>query len=159
MRPRCHRKWRPVFCQEFEFFQFLWKEKKRGHPCSHHSSRSFSRWKVMVPKVTPYDVDLDPFASCPDIQSVCEINVPNDIQPLNTLKLCKNVRQEDAVAVVWKVFDVLGERISTTEAPSRIFTSASDGPPARKSAAMYAEVSLLISCSSMGKTLKWRHHR
>ena len=65
----------------------------------------------MVPKVTPYDVDLDPFASCPDIQSVCEINVPNDIQPLNTLKLCKNVRQEDAVVVVWKVFDVLGERI------------------------------------------------
>ena len=44
----------------------------------------------MVPKVTPYDVD----------QAVCEINVPNNIQPSNIVKLSKIVRQEDAVAVV-----------------------------------------------------------
>ena len=24
MRPRCHRKWRRVFCEKLEFFQFLW---------------------------------------------------------------------------------------------------------------------------------------
>ena len=33
---------------------------KTGHSCCHHSSRSFFRWKVMVPKVTPYDDDLVP---------------------------------------------------------------------------------------------------
>ena len=60
MKPRCHCKWRRVFCEKFEFFQFLWKESKPGHSCSHLSSRSFSRWKEMVPKVTPYDVDLGP---------------------------------------------------------------------------------------------------
>ena len=38
----------------------LWKESKTGHSCSHRSSRSSSRWKVMVPKVTPYDADLGP---------------------------------------------------------------------------------------------------
>ena len=74
----CHRKWRRLFCEKLqffqffhwssfsffgkkaklEFFQFLWKESKTGH--SHRSSRSSSRWKVMVPKVTPYDVDLGP---------------------------------------------------------------------------------------------------
>ena len=43
---------------------------------------------------------MAPFASCPGLQAVCEINVPNNIQPSNTLKLSKNVRQEDAVAVV-----------------------------------------------------------
>ena len=43
---------------------------------------------------------LAPFASCAGLQAVCEINVPNNIQPSNTLKLSKNVRQEDAVAVV-----------------------------------------------------------
>ena len=42
------------------FFQFLWKEHKTGHSCSHRSSRSSSRWKVMVSKVTPYNVDLGP---------------------------------------------------------------------------------------------------
>ena len=60
------------------------KKRKTGHSCSHRSSRSSSRWKVMVPKVTPYDVDLAPFAFCPDLQAVCEINVPNNIQPSNT---------------------------------------------------------------------------
>ena len=59
MRPRCHRKWRRVFCEKLEFFQFLWKESKTGHSCSRRSSSS-SRWKVMVPKVTPYDSDLGP---------------------------------------------------------------------------------------------------
>ena len=49
---------RRVFWEELEFFQFLW-ENKTGHSCSHRSS-SFSMWKVMVPKVTPYDVDLSP---------------------------------------------------------------------------------------------------
>ena len=28
MRPRCHRKWRRVFCEKLEFFQFFWKESK-----------------------------------------------------------------------------------------------------------------------------------
>ena len=43
------------------FFKlFFWKERKTGHSCSHRSSRSSSGWKVMVPKVTPYDVDLGP---------------------------------------------------------------------------------------------------
>ena len=60
MRPHCHCKWRQVFCEKLEFFQFLWKESKTGHSCSHCSSRSCSRWKVMVPKVTPYDIDLGP---------------------------------------------------------------------------------------------------
>ena len=60
MRLRCHRKWRPVFCEKLEYFQFLWKESKTGHSCSHRSSRSSSRWKLMVSKVTPYDVDLGP---------------------------------------------------------------------------------------------------
>ena len=60
MRPRCHRKWRRVFCEKLEFFQFVWKESKTSHSCSHRSSRSSSRWKVMVPKVTTYDVDLGP---------------------------------------------------------------------------------------------------
>ena len=41
------------------------------------------------------------FASCPGIQkAVCEINIPNNVELLNTLKLSKNVRQEDTVAVV-----------------------------------------------------------
>ena len=35
-------------------------KQKTGHSCSHHSSRRFSSWKVMVPKVIPYDVDLGP---------------------------------------------------------------------------------------------------
>ena len=43
---------------------------------------------------------LAPFASCPGLQAVCEINVPNKIQPLNRLNLSKNVRQENAVALV-----------------------------------------------------------
>ena len=43
---------------------------------------------------------LSLFVSCPGLQAVCDINVPNNIQPLNTLKLSKDVRQEDAVAVV-----------------------------------------------------------
>ena len=60
MRPSCHCKWRPVFCEKLKFFQFLWKENKTGHSCFHCSSRSSSRWKVMVPKVTPFDVDLGP---------------------------------------------------------------------------------------------------
>ena len=60
MTPRCHRKWRRVFCETLEFFQFLWKENETGRSCSHRPSRSSSRWKVMVPKVTPYDVDLGP---------------------------------------------------------------------------------------------------
>ena len=60
MRPRCHRKWRRVFCEKLEFFDFFWKESKTGHSCSHHSSRSSLRCKVMVPMVTPYDVDLGP---------------------------------------------------------------------------------------------------
>ena len=69
MRPCCHRKWRRVFCEKLEFFvwlflvcffRFFGKKTKKGHSCSHRSSRSSSRWKVMVPKVTPYDVDLDP---------------------------------------------------------------------------------------------------
>ena len=60
MRPRCHRQWRRVFCEKLEFFQFGGKESKTGHSCSHRSSRSSSRWKVMVPKVTPYDSDLGP---------------------------------------------------------------------------------------------------
>ena len=42
---------------------------------------------------------MAPFASCPGLQAVCEINVPNKIQPSNTLKLSKNVKQEDAVVV------------------------------------------------------------
>ena len=60
MRPRCHRKWRRVFCEKLEFFQFLWKENKTGHSFPRVYLRSSSRWKVMVPKVTPYDVDLGP---------------------------------------------------------------------------------------------------
>ena len=60
MRPPCHRKWRRVFCEKLEFFDFFWKESKTGHSCSHHSSRSSLRCKVMVPMVTPYDVDLGP---------------------------------------------------------------------------------------------------
>ena len=59
VRPRCHRNWRRAFCKKLEFFQFWGKEGKTGHSCSHRSSSS-SRWKVMVPKVTPYDVDLSP---------------------------------------------------------------------------------------------------
>ena len=38
----------------------FWKESKTSHSCSHRSSRSSSRWKVMVPKVTPYYDDLGP---------------------------------------------------------------------------------------------------
>ena len=68
MRPRCHRKWRRVFCETLEFFQFLWKENETGRSCSHRPSRSSSRWKVMVPKVTPYDVDLG---------SVCFLSRPS----------------------------------------------------------------------------------
>ena len=60
MRPRSHRKWRRVFCEKLEFFQSVWKESKTSHSCSHRSSRSSSRCKVMVPKVTPYDADLGP---------------------------------------------------------------------------------------------------
>ena len=51
MRPRCHCKRRRAFYEKLEFFQFLWKENKTGHSCSHRSSGSFCRWKVMVPKV------------------------------------------------------------------------------------------------------------
>ena len=38
----------------------LWMMRPRCHSCSHHSSRSFSSWKVMMPKVTSYDVDHGP---------------------------------------------------------------------------------------------------
>ena len=58
---------------------FVWKESKTDH-----SSRSSSRWKVMVPRVTPYDVDLGPVCFLSRPSSVCEINVPNNIQPSNT---------------------------------------------------------------------------
>ena len=37
----------------------IFLESKTGHSCSHRSSSS-SRWKAMLPKVTPYDVDLGP---------------------------------------------------------------------------------------------------
>ena len=60
MRPLCHRKLKRVFCEKLEFSQLLWKESKTGHSCSHRSLRNSSRWKVMVPKVTTYDVDLGP---------------------------------------------------------------------------------------------------
>ena len=63
----------------------------------------------MVPKVTLTTSTLAPFASCPGLQAVCEINVPNNIQTSNTLKLSKTVRQEDAVAVVLESVYVLGE--------------------------------------------------
>ena len=46
--------------QEIGVLSIFWKESKTGHSCSHRSSRSSSRWKAMVPKVTPYDVDLGP---------------------------------------------------------------------------------------------------
>ena len=97
-----------------------------------------SRWKVMVSKVTPYDVDLGPVSflfrpsrclrdkrrkqyptvkhsevvqkckarrRCCCSPGKCLVSwgtafVPNNIQPSNTLKSSKNVRQEDAVAVV-----------------------------------------------------------
>ena len=67
MRPCCHCKCkcRWVFCKKLEFFQFLWKENETDHSCSHHSSRSFSRWKVMVPKVTPYNVNRGPVCFLP----------------------------------------------------------------------------------------------
>ena len=67
----------------------------------------------------------------------------------------------------WKMLNVLEESIWTTNAPSRIITSAS----AERSAARYAAVSLLISCSSScvqgsssvplinQKALQWRYHR
>ena len=60
MRPRCHSKWRRVFCEKLDFSQLFWKESKTGHSCSHRSSRSSSRWKVMVPKVTPYEFGRGP---------------------------------------------------------------------------------------------------
>ena len=42
-------------------FSFLWQERREKKSLfSHCSSRSSSRWKVMVPKVTPYDVDHGP---------------------------------------------------------------------------------------------------
>ena len=72
MRPRCHRKWRRVFCEKLEFFQFLWKENKTGHSFPRVYSRSSSRWKVMVPKVTPYEFGRGP---------VCFLSRPSSCLP------------------------------------------------------------------------------
>ena len=84
----------------FFFFFFFLKESKTDHSCSHRSSRSSSRWKVMVPKVTPYDVDLGPVCFLSRPSSCLRDKRPKQYQPSNSLKLSKKVRQEDAVAVV-----------------------------------------------------------
>ena len=64
MRPRCHRKWKRVLCVKLDYYYFFnsisLKRKTNRSLFSHRCSRSSSRWKVMMPKVTSYDVDHGP---------------------------------------------------------------------------------------------------
>ena len=119
----------------------------------------------MVPKVTPLTLTLAPFAFCPGLQAVCEINVPNNIQPSNTEVVKKCTARRRCCCSPGKC--LMSWAIWATNAPSRIITSASG----ERSAARYAAVSLLISCSFSSvqgsswvpqisqKALQWRYHR
>ena len=163
MRPRCHRKWRPVFCEKLEYFQFLWKENTTGHSCSHHSSRGSSGWKVMVPKLTPYDVDLGPVCFLSRLSSCLRDKRPKQyptVEHSEVVQKCKTRRRcccsPGKCLMSW--------RRATEQQMHRQGTSG------ERSAARYAAVSLLISCSCScvqcsssvplinQKAFQWRYH-
>ena len=83
----------------------------------------------MVPKVTPYDVDLGPVCFLSRPSSCLRDKHPKQYPTVEHSKLSKNVRQEDSVAVVLESVQCPGGggggSIWATNAPSRIITFAS----------------------------------
>ena len=163
MRPRCHRKWRRVFCEKLEFFQFLWKESKTGHSCSRRSSSS-SRWKVMVPKVTPYDSDLGPVCFLSRPSSCLRDKRPKQyptVQHSEVVQKCKARRR-----CCWKVFNVLGRAFE-----QQMHRQGSSHLLQVSGLQQGMQQCLLISCSSScvqgsssvplinQKAPQWRNHR
>ena len=143
MKPRCHRKWRRVFCEKLEFFQFLWKESKPGHSCSHRSSRSFSRWKEMVPRVTPYDVDLGPVCLLSRPSSCLQDKRPKQFPTVEHSEVVQKCRSRRRCCCSPGKCSMSWGRALSNKCPVKIITPASG----ERSTARYAAVSLMISCS------------